>query len=74
MSEKPDPDPQPELGPEFRLLILFRARALNRELLTRFSAAEEDFDRGQHHAVLGSVVLAEIQLEHMRSLLRILET
>jgi hypothetical protein len=74
MNDNASPDPQPELNLDFRLLILLRARTLNRDLLARFSAAEEDFERGQHHAVLGSIVLAEIQLEHMRSLLRILET
>jgi hypothetical protein len=74
MSDQSSPDPQPELNVDFRLLLLLRARVLNRELLDRFSSAEEDFERGRHHAVLGSVVLAEIQLAHMRSLLRVLET
>jgi len=74
MSDHPKPDGRPEISSETRLLILTRARVLNRELLARFAAAEEDLDRGQHHAVLGALLLADVQLQHMRGLLRALET
>lgn len=74
MSDQPKPDGQPEISHETRLLILTRARVLNRELIARFSAADEDLDRGEHYTVLGALILADVQLQHLRGLLRVLET
>ena len=74
MSDRNNPGGNPDLSPELRRLILTRAGALIKDLLARFSAAEEDLEKGLHLAVLGGLVLAEIQLQHLRSLLRLLET
>jgi hypothetical protein len=73
MSDQPHPTGNPDLTPETRLFILARARTLNRELLVRLYAADEDFESGRHDAVIGALVLADVQLQHLRSLVRILE-
>lgn len=74
MSDQPKTDGHSDISPETRLLILTRARNLNRELMARFSSIEQDLERGEHHAVLGALILADVQLQHMRGLLRVLHT
>ena len=74
MTDQQNTDGQSEISHEIRLLILTRARVLNRELMARFSAADTDLEHGEHVAVLGALILADVQLQHLRGLLRVLET
>lgn len=73
MNERPHSGGNPDLIPEVRRHILARARTLNRELLARLYDAEKDLEAGEHETVLGTLVLADLQLQHLRSLVRILE-
>jgi len=74
MSDRTNGSGNPDLSPDTRQLLLNRARNLNRELVVRLHAAEENFDAGEHHAVLGALVLADVQLQHLRAIVRVLES
>jgi hypothetical protein len=74
MSDLPNGGGNPDLSPDTRQLFLHRARILNRELVVRLHAAEADFDAGEYHAVLGALVLADVQLQHLRAIVRVLES
>lgn len=73
MSDHQQSGGNPDLNPEVRRHILTRARALNRELLARLYDAEKEFEAGDHETVIGMLVLADLQLQHLRSLVRVLE-
>lgn len=73
MNERPHSGGNQDLIPEVRRHILARARTLNREILARLYDAEKDLEAGEHETVLGALVLADLQLQHLRSLVRILE-
>ena len=62
----------PDLDPETQQFILKRARVASRELAMRISSAAEALAAGSYRPVLGDLVLAEVQLLHLRCLVRIL--
>ena len=63
-----------DVNPETRLFIRDRAKRLAGELMTRLSSAAHELDKDDHRAVLGDLVLAEIQLQHLRAIVRLLAT
>jgi hypothetical protein len=63
-----------DVGPETRLFIRSRAKRLARELLTQLASAAQELDKDDHRAVLGDLALAEIQLQHLRAIVRLLAT
>lgn len=63
-----------DVGPETRTFIRIRAKRLAGELMTRLLSAGNDLEKDDHHAVLGELALAEIQLQHLRAIVRLLAT
>ena len=63
-----------DISPETRLFIRNRAKRLAGELMTRLSSAGNDLEKDDHRAVLGELALAEIQLQHLRAIVRLLAT
>jgi hypothetical protein len=63
-----------DIRPETRLFILNRAKTLAEELMERISSATDALDADDHRGVLGDLVLAEIQLQHLRAIVRLLAT
>jgi hypothetical protein len=63
-----------DIRPETRLFILNRAKMLAEELMERISSATDALDKDDHRGVLGDLVLAEIQLQHLRAIVRLLAT
>jgi len=73
MSDQQKPGGNPDLNPEVRRHILTRAGTLSRELLARLYDADQELKAGDHETVIGMLVLADLQLQHLRSLVRTLE-
>lgn len=57
-----------DIRPETRLFILNRAKGLAEELMERISSTTDALDQGDHRGVLGDLVLADIQLQHLRAI------
>lgn len=64
----------PDIDRATRLFILNRAKALAGELRGRISLSGEALEQGDHRTVLGELALAEIQLQHLRAIVRLLAT
>jgi len=64
----------PDLDPATHLFILNRGKAAVGDLIGRLTAAAGDLEKDDWRAVLGEIALAEVQLQHLRAIVRLLAT
>lgn len=64
----------PDLDPATRLFILNRGKAAAGDLIGRLSSAANGLEKDDYRGVLGEIALAEIQLQHLRAIVRLLAT
>jgi hypothetical protein len=64
----------PDLDRATYLFILNRGRAAAGDLIGRLTSAASALEKNDHLAVLGELALAEIQLQHLRAIVRLLAT